>query len=123
MESTEKKVIGNPVLPKPPVPSQVRGSQLMPPPPPIEKKKSGEAEALKEIDKVDAKARVQEIKRELDVEPKGTILIKIYEDHPYEIDFSGKITGSEVDIAWRAMMKAYRVWKHKVFREKEFGGV
>jgi len=51
--------------------------------------------------------------------PKGTIFIKIYENMPYEVDFTGVVTGSEVDMAWRAMMKQYRVWKHTLFNKSK----
>ena len=111
---------GNPVKPeveKAPAPSQVRGSQLMPPKDPIS---IGPA---KEEIKTEPEPEKKEVEREMEMQPKGTISIKLYRDHPYEIDFSGKITGSEVDIAWRAMMKAYRLWKHKIFRDQEHGGV
>lgn len=119
MENTKER--GNPVEPKiekAPAPSQVVASQLMPPPEPIEKGTVSSAPPIQQ-----AEPSKEVIKKELETEPKGTIVIKIYEDHPYEIDFNGKITGSEVDIAWRAIMKQYRVWKHKLFRDKEFGGV
>jgi hypothetical protein len=62
---------------------------------------------------------------EMDAKPKGTILIKVFENSPYEVEFSGKITGSEVDMAWKAMMKEYRVWKHNLSKkdtEQKSGG-
>jgi hypothetical protein len=62
---------------------------------------------------------------EMDAKPKGTIVIKTFENSPYEVEFSGIITGSEVDIAWKAMMKEYRVWKHNLFKKEtaDNGGV
>ena len=59
------------------------------------------------------------LEEEVDANPKGTIFIKLFENSPYEIDFSGVITGSEIDLAWRAMMKEYRVWKHTMFTKLE----
>ena len=56
---------------------------------------------------------------EVDANPKGTIVIKLFENSPYEIDFSGVITGTEVDLAWRFLMKEYRVWKHRMFKKLE----
>lgn len=50
---------------------------------------------------------------------KGSILIKIFDNKPYEVSFSGVVTGTELDNAWRFMMKEYRVWKHTVFNKNE----
>ena len=41
-------------------------------------------------------------------------------------DFEGVIAGFELDMAFRSMVKEYRVWKHKMFtrleQEKKDGG-
>jgi hypothetical protein len=50
---------------------------------------------------------------------KGTIVITVYENHPYDVEFSGNITGNERDLAWRAMMKQYAVWKARIAKQQE----
>ena len=126
-ENTEK-VRGNPVLPDPPVPSMVRQSVVPEPPAPILKDQEERGVDMdaehtpspEELIKVDA-----EMNEEMDVRPKGMIVIKLFENSPYEVEFSGKITGSEVDMAWKAMMKEYRVWKHNLSKKEtvDNGGV
>jgi hypothetical protein len=119
-ENTEK-VRGNPILPDPPVPSIVRQSMVPEPPAPITKDETVTVSIKPQDDGLGV-----EIEEELDVRPKGMIVIKVFENSPYEVEFSGKITGSEVDIAWKAMMKEYRVWKHNLFKketEQKSGGV
>lgn len=118
----EGKVRGNPVIPDAPVPSQVRMSILPEPPEPVAKTDVPNLSTDGEVDEVglvSAEAVAEEAHKEvmLDTEPKGTIFIKIYENMPYEVDFTGVIAGSEVDMAWRAMMKQYRVWKHTLFNK------
>ena len=49
--------------------------------------------------------------------PKGTILIKLYRNKRYETEFKGEITGMDRDIAWRAMMKGYMVWKSNLSKQ------
>ena len=123
-ENTEK-VRGNPVVPDAPVPSQVRMSMVPEPPIPIPKEADGRPIEAQTAPNVDDGLGVV-VEEELDAQPKGTILIKVFENSPYEVDFSGAITGSEVDMAWKAMMKEYRVWKHNLFKketEQKSGGV
>jgi len=112
---------GNPVIPDAPVPSMVRQSMVPEPPMPIPKDRT----AVTDIKPQDDGLGV-EIEEELDARPKGMIVIKVFENSPYEVDFNGMITGSEVDMAWKAMMKEYRVWKHNLFKketEAKDGGV
>jgi len=107
---SKEKVRENPVIP-PPVPSQVRLSRVPEQPEPTAKA-GGEEVEVKEQEE-------EKFGVEVDVRPKGTITIRVFENSPYEVDFEGVITGSEVDMAWKAMMKEYRVWKHTLFRKQE----
>lgn len=135
-----KVVIGNPVkqggggVPSAPVPSQV-GRPLPEQAAPIAKPNSGMAPveggdspspSLDLSGGVDEEL-LEKLDADADAQPKGVISIKIFENSPYEVDFSGIVTGSELDMAWRAMMKEYRVWKHTMFRkleqDKKDGGV
>jgi hypothetical protein len=115
---------GNPVLPDPPIPSMVRQSMVPEPPAPITKMDEGE-EVIASPTPQEFEANLEEkLKEEMDARPKGMIVIKLFENSPYEVEFSGAITGSEVDMAWKAMMKEYRVWKHNLFKkETQNGGV
>jgi len=45
-------------------------------------------------------------------EVKGTINIVIKENKLPSIKFTGNLTGAEMDLAWKSMMKEYRVWKN-----------
>ena len=135
---------GNPVISAAPVPSMVRQSMVPEPPTPIPKQvrelTQNEIEAgvtttiFDEGEEVISSPTPQEfeanleekLKEEMDARPKGMIVIKVFENSPYEVDFNGMITGSEVDMAWKAMMKEYRVWKHNLFKketEAKDGGV
>jgi len=119
---------GNPMLPDPPTPSIVRMSMVPEPPAPIPKEVDGVlvgADIVPPSTFTDTEIE-EKLKEEMDARPKGTIVIKVFENSPYEVDFSGAITGSEVDMAWKAMMKEYRVWKHNLFKketEQKDGGV
>jgi len=117
-----EKVRGNPVIPPAPVPSLVRMSRVPEPPPPIPKGEGGEKIDLSETVPPSGEG-LKEEEVEVDLHPKGIIIIKVFENSPYEVEFSGVITGSEIDTAWKAMMKEYRVWKHTLFRKNENGGV
>ena len=114
-EVSKKKVeVGNPVIPSPPIPSQVRTSMLPKPPTPIP------ATTPKVETETTAEKKVEdEVEERVDEKPKGEITIRIFENSPYEVEFSGFIAGNELDLAWRAMMKEYRVWKHKMFNKRE----
>ncbi len=117
------------VIPKPGVPSKVRLSVV--PDPELTKGKSGdktqfrktveatksEVEETKEVVEETVKEKV--FSREDEPVVKGTIVITVYKDHPYEVEFSGNITGTERDLAWRAMMKQYQAWKQKLAKEQE----
>jgi hypothetical protein len=101
----------------------VRQSMVPEPPAPIQKDEIGQ-----EIGVADTQTSLpsDKVEEEVDVKPKGMITIRVFENSPYEVDFEGVVTGSEVDIAWKAMMKEYRVWKHNLFKketEQKSGGV
>jgi len=116
---------GNPMLPDPPIPSIVRMSMVPEPPIPIPKDQE-EIGVLMDVEHSPSPEELIKLDMEMDAKPKGTIVIKVFENSPYEVDFSGAITGSEVDMAWKAMMKEYRVWKHNLFKketEQKDGGV
>jgi len=121
--SEEKTVVrGNPIVPNAPVPSQVRMSMVPTPPTPVPKE-SGEEKVVDDVGLTSvlptAKKVVDELlEEEMDAKPKGVVVIKVFENSPYEVEFTGIITGSEIDIAWKAMMKQYRVWKHTLFKQQ-----
>jgi len=119
----EKPVVerGNPVIPEAPVPSMVRQSMVPEPPMPIPK----EIGVLMDAEHAPSPEELIRLDEEMDAKPKGMIVIKVFENSPYEVEFSGKITGSEVDMAWKAMMKEYRVWKHNLSKKEtvDNGGV
>jgi hypothetical protein len=55
-------------------------------------------------------------------EPKGKIVIDVFDNRPYKVEFTGVITGVEIDLAWKMMMKSYRVWKHSLIKPTVSGG-
>lgn len=121
MENTkDERVRGNPVIPPPYIPSQVRMSMVPKPPEPIAKVdvEGREVEVTEDQILEQSDANLPEIDVEMDAKPKGVIVIKVFENSPYEVEFSGVVTGSEVDIAWKAMMKEYRVWKHNLYKKE-----
>ena len=117
---------GNPII-KAPIPSNV-GRPLPEQLPKVKKedKELGIA-GVGEEEKVVVSPE-KEVARDVvvDANPKGTINIRVFENSPYEVEFDGVIAGFELDMAWRAMMKEYRVWKHTMFKkieqEKKDGG-
>ncbi len=50
-------------------------------------------------------------------EVKGTIVVTVFKNHPYEIEFSGVINGSERDLAIKFIMQKYMVWKNKLAKQ------
>lgn len=120
----------NPVLPEPPIPSQVRMSMVPPIPTPVEKEgaepipiepiplPSIEEETVVPEEEILLKEQESDEGTEV-----GTIFIKIYSDKPYDVEFTGRILGSHIDMAWRFMMKRYKVWKHELLKREEKGGV
>lgn len=112
---------GNPIIPDPPIPSQVRMSMVPKLPDPIPKVVDGKpVEAKSEVEPVEViDEATLKVEEEMDARPKGTVTIKVFENSPYEIDFTGMITGSEVDIAWKAMMREYKQWKYRIMKEQE----
>ena len=127
MAEKPEVVRGNPVIPEAPVPSIVRQSMLPEPPIPIPKEVDvKEIGVLMDAEHAPSPEELIRLDEEMDAKPKGMIVIKVFENSPYEVDFSGTIIGSEVDMAWKAMMKEYRVWKHNLFKketEQKSGGV
>ena len=105
------------VIPKPPVPSKV-GTELPPignVPTSIEEGGEVGKEVVPKEEKVEEKAQV--VERE--TEPSGVITIRVFKLRPFEVDFSGDILGKQLDLAWRYMMKQYKVWKHSERKEDE----
>jgi len=137
VEKNTKKVRGNPVeeegIPAPPVPSIVRQSMVPKPPPPIAKENGEERvvgsqeEKEEEVVTKEPAFGSNDEKMKVSDEAKGTITIKVFENSPYEVEFEGMVTGSEVDMAWKAMMREYRIWKHNLLKkqevEKKDGGI
>lgn len=114
---------------KPAVPTSVRRSSV--PEPESTRGKGGDKTQFRQMterkmSKVEEKQQAQ-IKEEeervfsRDDEPivRGTIVITVFKDHPYEVEFSGDITGTERDLALRAMMKGYGVWKNNIRKKQE----
>ena len=93
------------VLPKPPIPTKVLRSAVPPPSPHLKVSSKVEVEVKEEVKKVKL--------LEPETEPKCVITIKTYNYKPFEVEFKGTLTGSDRDLAWRAMMKQYKVWKAK----------
>ncbi len=122
-----KVEVGNPVgnkvtIPNAPTPSQVaRPLPEQEPAGEVKKKEEGIEKFPPLSSEVDTKSSSEKLDEKIDVdkEPKGTIRINIFENSPYTVDFDGIVTGSELDMAWRAMMKEYRVWKHIMFKKIE----
>ena len=56
--------------------------------------------------------------KESEEKAKGTIVISVFDNKPYGVVFSGTITGVEIDLAWKMMMKEYRVWKHSLIKKE-----
>jgi len=137
VEKNTKKVRGNPVeeegIPAPPIPSIVRQSMVPKPPPPIakengeERKVDGQREGKEVIVTEESTSKNCDVGTEVGERKKGTITIKVFENSPYEVEFEGMVTGSEVDMAWKAMMREYRIWKHNLLKkqevEKKDGGI
>lgn len=52
-------------------------------------------------------------KKDEDHPPKGTITITVYPHKEYDCKFEGdSLTGSDINRAWRMMVRGYRLWKH-----------
>lgn len=125
MATRPSKVVGNMVLPDPPIPSQVRMSTVPLPPEPMVKVVDGEEVVVMEQGMVESVPVMDVVggtsidKEELDIRPKGTITIRVFENSPYEVDFEGKVTGGEVDMAWKAMMREYRQWVARLIKKSE----
>ena len=105
-----------PIIPGPGVPSQVRSSTLPTP----------EETIVKTIDKSVFRRRVESTTSEVKEEPKveapelvvtepeviGTIVVTLFKNRPYEVEFSGNFTGAERDLAVRFLQRRYSEWKH-----------
>lgn len=68
-------------------------------------------QGIKEEERVFEKADEPEIM--------GSIVITIYKNNPYDVEFEGHITGFNRDLAIRALMKGYTAWKIKVGKQQE----
>lgn len=42
---------------------------------------------------------------------KGTIHITVFPHKEYDVKFEGDLIGSDINRAWRMMIRAYRLWK------------
>ena len=110
----------------PPVPTSVKRSSL----PNAEstrtpvKEKSAFRGGVESTTSEVGKPKVEEVKEPIfsrsdEPEIKGTIVITVFKNHPYEIEFSGIITGLERDLAVKFLYKEYMVWKNKLAKENE----
>jgi len=125
MEIANKVAKDNSDVGRAPVPIQVRRSSLpdaestrTPVKDPKDMRKVIERTTSK-VDEV-AKEEVKEVfSRSDEPEIRGSIVITLYKNHPYDVDFSGSITGSERDLAIKFLYKEYMVWKHKQARANE----
>jgi len=95
----------NPNLPDPHIPSKVTGRV--------------KAEAEKGVVKVGG-VKVEPVKEKAKLAPPkpiplGSIHIDVYANIPYKVMFEevarGSVGPTQISMAWRHMMKAYRVWK------------
>ena len=101
------------------VPSLVKNSTLPTPEETIQNRdktqfRQGVEQTTSEVEEKPEKVEEEKVFERMDEpEIKGTIVITVYKNHPYEVELSGMITGAERDLAIRALMKGYAVWKHK----------
>ena len=124
-EGKKKLEIGNlvrkeePILPPPPIPSQVRMSMVTSPPVPVENRKVPPLP----LDEERTMTKEEKEKEWPTEEACGTITIQVFQHRPYLVEFTGVVTGGQIDLAWRAMMKKYRVWKHTLIKSDiQLGG-
>ena len=110
---------------RPPVPTTVRRSSLPNPEStrtPVGDVKDYRKNVESKISKVEEepKEEVREVfSRSDEPEVKGTIVITVFKNHPYEVELSGNITGLERDLAVKFLYKEYRIWKNKQAKERE----
>jgi len=105
MDSAKANTVrGNAVLPPPNIPKKVLESNKNAPPVVAKPLPTASSELLDKKVKVDEK-------------PKGKITIHVYNGKPYEAKFEGEITGAEINVAWRAMYKQYKLWKHNLLKQ------
>lgn len=69
---------------------------------------------------------VEKVKRKEEVGEgrwKGKIVITMCDGEVPKVEFAGRLTGEDVALAWRVMMKEYRKWKFEEMKrlEKERG--
>ena len=99
---------GGLILPPPFIPSQVTQSRVESPPPPVADDRVAPEPIVEEKE-------IEEVKKEEVVgEEIGTITVHLWRNKPYAVDFEGSITGEQISIAWRAIFKQYRLWKHNL---------
>ncbi len=53
-------------------------------------------------------------------EIRGTIVVTLYKNRAYDVEFSGDINGTERDLAWRAIAKQYGLWKMELRKKEEW---
>lgn len=94
-----KTEIANPVIPKPTVPDKVKNSRV-------------ESQVGKAPPAGVTSVRETPPEQLLDKGAKGIITIYLFDNAPYQCDFKGKIVGDDINVAWRAMYKEYKLWKH-----------
>lgn len=126
MEIANKVAKDNPNIGSPPVPSKVRTSTL----PDAESTRTPAKDAKgfrKNVDRSISEPKKEEPKEEVKevfskpMEPEivGTIVVTVYKNHPYDVEFSGSIKGSERDLAIKFIYKGYAQWKHKLAMANE----
>jgi len=74
----------------------------------------GSKKAPEKTQKLDGDKNVYEpkmFKRDGDYPSQGEIHIVLYPHKEFDVTFKGTITGSDVNRAWRMMLKNYRLWK------------
>ena len=127
-----KGEVANLELPKPPVPSVVRSSFVperpdptpSPTQPNLADECDGADDVMGEVDEVEVEGELSEsgthtlTSDDCSVGRLGRIVIDVYEGK-FDVDFEGAIDGGRLDLAWRSMMRQYRVWKHSQYKKLE----
>lgn len=127
MEIANRVARDEPSIGKTPVPAQVRRSSL--PNPESTRTAVGAPKDLRHIEEkkigdVKEEPKKEEVEEKIfsdvsEPEIRGTIVVTLYKNHPYDVEFSGDIKGSERDLAVRFIQKEYVIWKNKLAKKNE----
>jgi len=62
---------------------------------------------------------VKDERGEEDAILKGSIHVNVMDGSIPRVEFMGNLTGSDIDVVWRAIFKSYKVWKNNKFKAGE----